>query len=366
MQTERRIGFLMLCCVAMSACVDIQGPMPEPLAPSEVIADLRITSRAVMMAVGDTVQLTTQATAMDESAIPVDPRAVRWKSLDSVQVYVDTLGRVIGRKPSSVPVSVIASYRVALTTKSDTIPVYVTVGSIDASKLTLVAVDSTRVGAGSAMGRPRVRADLYRGNTLVSKGSFIPISVPAPVTISYSAIGGNDGEPVYMLNNDKSRLGKFWVRASVNLYGTEVSDSIEFTGIYPALIEIAFWLTDMPDGSIGNFGTVATKFNLQPCGVLQVRMLSAVLVDMVFSDSLAESSACGPIPQSVLTSIETNAYVPMFGNFVGANINGFPSFTIALRRSNTEGEIIYFLRETATQKRLNVSGTYINTTLNPL
>lgn len=339
----------------VQACVDIQGPAPQPLPTNQVISELQIGSSAAMIEVGDTVQLTVRAVAMDESEIAVDPSMIRWGSSDSSQVYVDSLGRVIGKVQSTIPVTISAAYRHVLTTKFDTVQVYVTENRINATSVRIVVLDSNRVGANPLFGYPRIRTDLYRGDTLVLVGAQIPISATQPVVLIGAPNGGPDGEPVYFVSNDKSRLGKFWITTSVNLYGNEVRDSIEFTGTYPIIAPAIQVVTGQAGGIQPD--TLAPDEpiqNVAPCGIVVIFSLAMVPIDIVFSDSTASSVGCDPIaPESLL-----GFGFPVHGDFIGGNVMTMPPFSVAVRRSNTTGTISYYVRDAITKERLPVSRYY--------
>jgi hypothetical protein len=339
-----------LLAATVGGCVDVKGPVPKPLGSSDVLAAVEITAPAVMMVLSDTVQLGIRAIAMDNSEIPVDPMRIQWKSLDSSQVYVDSLGRVIGRVQSTIAVDIIATYRHERTTKADTIPVYVTATKLDATSIRLVAVDSTRVGT-NAFTFPRIRVDLYRGDTLVMQGAQIPITAPKPVTITYSAFGGPNLEPVFSVDN-KSYLGKFWIKAAAQLYGNLVADSIEFRGIYPA----AAWSMWVVADQDGNF--VANEMspdmpipNAQPCAIVAVILFAMTPIDIVFSDSTASSTGCEPIPLDWFEEVG----LPPGNDIIGGNVLNLQPFSIAIRRSNTQGQISLYLRDAITKERIPIS-----------
>lgn len=346
------------------ACVDVEGPAPIALSPGDILAEVRFPTRAVMMEMDDSLTLLPQVVAMNGTSLVVEPRQIIWKSEDSIRVYVDTLGKLTARIADDIPVKIIASYWRFGITKADTIPVYVTPTRIDATEIRLLPIDSSRVGSGIGFGKPRVRADLYKDGEVVVSGASIPMTVPLPVVLIYSREGGPDKEPVYLVNNDKGYLGEFWVKASVNLYGTEVVDSVLFNGIFPAG-NLGITILPGNDGGITaiEMAPDAIVRSFQPCGWVSVIVSIADPIDVVFSDSAADGDVCAPIPEEVLIQ---GAGFPVKRSIVGGNMLnighdssvGFLPFTQFLRRSNTVGSITYYVRHAVTKKRLPVSGRF--------
>lgn len=346
----------------IGGCVDIQGPAPESLAASDILSEFKLSTDAIMMSMSDTLFLQGSAVSMDASERVVNPRDILWRSSDSGQVYVDTLGRVTARRSSEVPVVITGSYNLSGTTKSDQVSVYVTPTRIQATSVRLISLDSSFVGASfHGIGTPHIRVDLYQDDTVVLQGAQIPVTVPAPAAVAFTPMGGLSQEPVYVVSNNNGYLGPFWVRASVSLYGVKVQDSILFNGKYPAS-------TQIPIASDGMGGVMPSEMlpddptpNLQPCGWIFIVVFQADrLVDVVFSDSTVDTDECTPIPNELLSSSRFG--LPISGNVTGGNVTSvirsgiFP--TLWIRRSNTIGEITYYLRDAVTKERLPVSGRY--------
>ncbi len=339
-------------------CVDIQGPQSSPIEAHNVLSEFHFTSDAMKTKVGDTLQLTLRAVAVDGSPLPIDLQNVRWTSVDSVRVYVDTLGRVIAKSVVSLPVDVRATYSSGKSTKVATIPVYVTASEeLSASSLKIVALDSTRVGYGAVTSvYPRIRLDLYDGLTRVTKGAQLPITVPLPFYASYSQTGGPEKEPVYFISNGGG-LGRFWVKSSVNLYGVEVVDSIEFTATYP-FIGPAWFVGLDSDGVLGAY--VAGTTTIAPCGAVVFTNTMPSPIEVVFNDLAADAEGCGALHQTVL-AFYSFSILPIFDT-VGDSVITVPpgSFgaSFGIRRSATRGVVSWYLRDPVTKERLPVSGSY--------
>lgn len=333
-----------------TACVDIQGPEMEPLKPNDVLAEIKISSTAIMIAKGDSHQIDFKLIAMNDETIPVDLDRIKWTSVESQIVSVSNTGVIRGLDVSEGPIHVAVEYEHKYVTKFDTVSVYVTNERIDANSIRLIALDSTRVGGFAAYGGPRVRVDLYKDGALVEKGALIPIQVDLPALASPDGVGGPNGEPVYRITNDKSIIGKFWVRSSLNLYGNEVNDSLSFTGLYSGFVVPAFGVGSVtPENAppIPVLDTIQLKF-YQACALQMIMNLSMDSVDIVFSDSTASSSGCIPMGTGAIEGIGLGVH----GEFVGGNVLNMPPFSIALRKSNTTGVITFSARKSATKERL--------------
>lgn len=335
-----------------AGCVDIEGPARESLSPSDVFAEIKIKSEAIMIARGDSHRIEIDLIAMNEDTIPYDVGKITWTSLETQTVSVTPEGVIYGKEVASSPINIIASYTYKSVTKMDTVSVYVTDGKIDANEIRLTSLDSNRIGAFPVINRgyPRVRVDLYKDGALVEKGSLIPIQVDEPASAVADGTGGPDMEPVYRITNDQLLIGKFWVRASLNLYGNEVADSISFTGLYNSMPSPIIAIGDIPEGYAGPIPLLDTiPLRLyQLCSTYMIMNLSSSTVDILFSDSTASSTDCDPGPPGYVASIG----LPPYGEIIGGNVLAMPPMTLAVRKSRTAGVISYIVRNSSTQQVL--------------
>lgn len=370
----RQVNIFTFLAVAVTmGCVDIEGPRPPALGSDQILSELRFSSRAIIMNAADTMEAGVRGVAMDGSSITVNRGEVIWRSLDSAIVYIDTLGRISSRvSKTGSPVGISASWTLHGVTRFDTISVQVTENRSDVTGVKLVSLDSTTVGSietTAGIQPPRIRVDLYNGDQLVQAGAELPISVPSQVTAGYDAPSSkNNNEAGYFIRNQLTYLGPFWVRASVNLYGNEVSDSLLFQGVYPSLTTtalIAFVEGDLMEIEMGPDDPVPA---IQPCGWVVIGMLNLRdrSVDVVFSDSTADETGCEEIPVSLLQAGWNN--MPFSGSFTGGIARGlhlsgpFP-FGWWVRRSNTVGQISWYMRDATTGERLPISGRYNQVTV---
>ncbi len=340
-------------------CVDLAGPAPEPILASDVFSEFRFTTDAMMIKPGDTLQTAFVATSAAGTPIPVDLKTVLWQSSDSARVFIDSAGRVTAKAVISNAVEIIAVYTHGTTTRRASLLVYVTADEVSATALKMVALDSTRIG-GSMFGvpLPRVRLDLYQGTTRIRTGMKLPVVVPTPYVATYVATGGPDHEPVYTITNASIRLGTFWMTASINLYGTEVHDSVEFTGTYPSanIGGIGFSMDDQ--GNLMYQGN--TRAMLEPCALTVVPNYTSRSLEIVFSDSSALTDVCTPtvLPESFRNPW---SYFLLGGiawtEQVGGNLL-LPPMSINVRRSATRGVVTWFARDADTKERLPFAGQY--------
>lgn len=337
---------------AVSGCVDVGGPEMPPLASNDILAEISVRSRAIMIAQGDSHQIQFDLIAMNEGVIPYNIDNITWVSQDPLIVSVNEHGVLYGADITDDPVQVTVSYNHNYVTKFDTVSIYVTNGRIDANEIRLIAIDSTRVGGSGMFGNPRVRVDLYKNGSLVRKGALIPITVEEPAEAIVDGFGGPDREPVYRITNMRYLIGKFWVRSSLNLYGNEVNDSLSFTGLNNDFINPAIGIWPVADPLNPPVTVLDTMpLNLyQLCAMQMIMNLSMDAVDIVYSDSAASPTGCDPVPESQLDSM--NLGFPRYGQFIGGNVLNMPPYSLAFRKSSTAGIVSYRVRKSATGEYL--------------
>lgn len=340
-----RIPILSFLLIIVSACVDIQGPEMGVFPDEDILAWIRIRSDAIMIAKGDSHKIGFDIVSVTKDSIPFDSQKIKWSTEEAQVVSVSSDGVIYGRDTSEGPVRIHVSYEHNHVTKYDTVSVYVTDGIIDANSLRLITLDSARIGA-SAVKAPRVRIDLYKDGGLVEKGAIIPVKVDEPAVASMDPTGGPDGEAVYRISNDNFLIGTFWIRASLNLYGSEVSDSVQFTGLYGSFITPLGFISDVSPGQQVPLLDTIPLGQYQLCALYGILNFSSDTVDIVFSDSTASSSGCEAGDISLVEIFG----LPTHGIFIGGNVNNMPPYTMAVRRSNTADRIVWSARNSTTKK----------------
>ncbi len=339
-------GFLIIC----SGCVDIEGPEMEPLAPDQILSRVRFSSSAAMIAEGDSLKVGLSIYAMNGEVIPFNRDSVTWSSSESKVVGVSPDGTIHALKVSDGPILVTATYNYKYVTKSDTVSIYVTNETIDANEIRLISIDSNRVGQNNPFGDPRVRVDLYKNGNLVQAGALVPVEVDLPAGSTVDKTGGPNGELVHRINNFKSLTGKFMVRSSINMYGNEIGDSLEFKGLYNA--QNMFNISQLEPSQVLSKTLLDTLplMLYQTCYFSQFWNSSQDTIDIVFSDSTASSTSCAPSlkPSLIIAWFSSNVY----GQFIGGNIISMPPSSVASRQSNTQGTVVYKVRKSSTKEYL--------------
>lgn len=344
------------------ACSDIKAPDPVYLSPNDIVYQLKFTTKAAMVENYDTITLKVIATFADSSQVQISPELIRWRSIDPSIAAVDSAGKVKASEASFSSTSIIALYTHKGITKGDTIPVYVTSTRLDADEVRIKSIDSTVVGAVALNGTPTVRIDLYKEGALLKEGVQVPVVIPDGVIVSQVPVPSFPGMFWSKLINNKGILGKFYVHASLNLYGNEVRDSVEFTGAYPASNNLPSIIQNMEGGvSAPTMKPSDPVKYIQPCAIVKFLLLLPLTikpVDIVFSDSLQSGSeTCAPISNADVNPGGSSVRA----NQVWGNVTGLigPGLVIVVRRSPTVGEVSYYLRDAITKDSLPVSGRYI-------
>lgn len=335
--------------VATIACVDIEGPERPLVDPVDVLAGIEISTRSVMMQVGDTLPVHVIATSMEGTQIPIaDPLSVTWISADPLRVFVDSTGNILALGTTSQAANIIAKWTYNGITATDTIPVLVTVNRLDVDDIRLISLDSTNVGPVHSLGHyPHLRIDAYKDGSVVLTGATLLLTSDANVEIRRINPPA-PAFPRYEIQNPNWVITKFYVRARGNVYGTEVADSIEFQGLYRAgYVGYAMENPETGEFAVGDLGTSGR--NIQRCADVVLYTISADLrpIEIVFSDS-AEVSDCDP-------AVDDDA--PFNGQFMGGNMHitydePFMIYTYN-RKSSALGKVTYFIRDAVTKERLS-------------
>lgn len=351
--------FIVAIVLIASGCMNDKEPTAPVIDASNAFASLNFTTNVAYVQQGDTLPLSLIATAIDGSTIPINTDSIHWVSADSSLVHVDTLGRIIGRGLTQLPVEVVARYTHAFTTRTDTINVYVTLDGFRATQVKITVLDSTRVGADADANSPRLRVDLIDDNGEVRNPDALPIFKPESIFLTYSPIGGPLGEPVYFVKSIGTYFGRFWIKASFNLYGVEVRDSVEFTGLHRYKL-VTITAIEAPDGTISASGMDSTgRITVQSCGRVGFLLVLSRPVDVVFSDSLAPSDGCDPLSESALSDISYYGEVYK-GDSIGGNLLNLQpvGYSFYYRRSNTKGQISWYIRDAITKEPLSIGGKF--------
>jgi hypothetical protein len=330
--------------VAMVGCSAMEGPEFKSVSPETVLSFVEINEGAAMMQVGDTLDLTLIAKAVDNTEITLDTSHTVWSSEEPTIVSVTQEGRVIAHTASSVATNVSVEVRYGLVTRRTSIPITVTTDRIAATGSRLILLDSNKVGlsANAIFGLPRIRLDLYQGDVLTYRGVRTPMEAPEGVTLLYTTSADTAVGNHYQVRPGITMpYGPFWIKARVNLYGMQVSDSVQFIGGYAT--SAAIGLVPATGGAIaGNKSPFDPPAILQPCANMVISSALPQPVDIVFSDSAAGEEGCAPFPQVVTPAIRQ----------IGGNMLNVARGVAVARKSSTRGEIRVWLRDAVTKDSL--------------
>lgn len=342
----------------LHACSDFEGPRADRVNDSDILTRVAINSEAVIMKQGDSINLSATLYSMDGTELTgVDHSLIEWSSASPIDATIDSTGKVIARRVVTAPVSIIAKLEYKGTTKADTIPLYITADSYTATEVRLVALDSNRIGA-LGTGATRVRIDIYDNENLIIKGARIHIeSTVSGVAVNYAGGGGSLGDALFSVQNTASHVGPFYIKVKGNLYGSEISDSLEFTGLYPAMVifSIAY------NSNTGEYA-FASGINplipqlLQPCAVMVIMVNgNPEPIDLIFSDSTDSNINCDPNHPPMFPTMIQNVNG---GNLLGIPVPNPGTFPYMQRRSGGTGLISMRIRSAASKELIGPTAQF--------
>lgn len=322
------------------ACSSMEGPEFRGISSTDLLSRIDISERAIMIQNGDSLDLGVSAYSADRAELSIGEGAVRWTSEDSSIVSVTQSGRIKTKKASDISVNIVASYKRGMVTKNDTIPVFVTEDRYDATSARLISLDSNYVGMNGLelFGLPRVRLDLYREGSLIFRGAKAYLAAPDEISLEYRQSFDGEIGNYYLVNNILGYSGSFWIKAVLNLYGTRVADSIEFTGTHTAGITLNLFPPAPGEPIAGSMKPTDLPVLAQPCAVVMIAQFTTEPLDIVFSDSAVSPSGCDTIPDIGFPILKS----------MGANLLSVPPSTIAVRKSSTKGPVSIWLRDPVT------------------
>lgn len=373
--------------IVVSGCSDIESPQIGSVPPDQILYQVRMSTNTVMMQRGDSLQLSPLAISSTGSELDVNQADyITWSTTNGDIVTVDSTGLIKGiANTPSLPVNVSVSLKYGLVTKSHSIPVYITDSKIEISKIKLISLDSTRIsytpssgggvpidGGGRGTTPPRIQIEAFYDGEPVIVSEALPLEAPVGVIFNFD----RDAQ-IYRVLSGSRNIGKFMIRLSGNLYGNEVSDSLEFESVYYHSKIIAnpgfSWtvLFDPINGVPPLYARVETdsvwrntvssnNIVLQKCAVVyinggneeSIRLLYPEFryppLDIVFDDS-ANVSDCDS------GNVDTSKYLEVLGGNV---YNWSKSDKGVVRKSSAIGEVEWHVRD-ATTKEILFNGRYV-------
>lgn len=346
-------------------CSDLQAPKPKQYDEASVLTRVVLNTEAVIMKVGDSIQLAASLYSINGAhLLDIGSAKIEWISSSPLDATVDTAGLIKARRTVTAPVRIIAKLQYNGVTKADTVPLYVTANSYTASEVKIVAIDSNKMGPITFV-PPRVRVDVYNGSELVIKGARIQIESSIPgIAVNYAGAGGVLGDAIFSVLNTPAYLGKFYLRVKGNLYGNEVADSIEFTGLYPDQqgLSITYDEQTQSYNVSNNSSERGLVYKMQPCGYLGIAVrFNPEPIDILFSDSSSMPVPCEPNVGVYLAHFypDPSAIIPQ----LGGNIYNVPpqlggSQFLVQRRSGNLGIITARVRLSGSKQFVGDSVSY--------
>jgi hypothetical protein len=294
----RRPAVAIACAAALvtSAACGNDPTRAAPVDVDKIIWSLRSAPRgAVVLAVGDTIQLDVHAINIDQTPVPIDRGTIIYSTANPSYVTVSPTGlvRAVMATPPSTRIAIVASYMADNIVRADTAIVAVTPTRLTIDSITFT-VDSARV--------PFWRA--FFPNPMAWGGG-----VPLPDVY----IGFRARDPSVWANPVQGYAtfyvaGQQWLYASTNAYGQTYSDSL--------LVTVLSWASQSLSVSSDATGNIlASGANvdtyIQPCGTISWTNRTSVLVDITF-DKPEQVGTCGvddTTPTGNITNLAPNTAV---------------------------------------------------------
>lgn len=325
-------------------CADPSAP-PNSYPPmEEVLASIAVSTEAVILAVGDSLQITASAKNIFGESLPLGSgMPVAWQSQASKTVSVDSNGVLHALKATSEDeyITITAKWTYGGVTSTAEVLANVTATQQPIAGIRVVSSDSARSGwveplSGSLSGVSVTTVDADGRQIGIPR---IPLtlhdSMPTGTisTIFLGRIGALVGLGQYAVMS--RAVGEFWLYAQSTVYGVVMRDSLRFTGLYPALAEIPIIQDSSSNALISKFS--GQEVFVQPCGLVHFKNVSNMPIDIVFDDSTA-AAKCVPVDQA--------------GNILNLNTN-----QTATRKFPAVGTVRWTVRDPATGTLLTrVSG----------
>lgn len=333
----------------LSACSVVNDPRVRSIGISEVLSNFSFETQAAIMATDDSLPINMIATNINGGNIEIIHDSILWSSSNPSLLTVSDKGVIRASGVSDNPVLVIAAYTHNGSTKRDTLLVTITQNKGTATSVSIVPLDSTRIGSDIDLikGQVRLRIDLYSGETLSSRGVNLPLVADQKNILLTRRYDASENGDYYEIRNDASVgapvIGRFTVFVSLNYYGSVLRDSIELSGLYPAYRELA-WIIQGPD----SIGILSSEKRLQqPCAATVIRVFTLEPVDILFSDSLSAANECSSFIPGVFIPGNPSALPDQIGgNLISVTASG-------MRRSRTLGIINVTVVKSLTKEPLS-------------
>jgi len=263
--------------LAFTGCLSEKATAPAIRSPSTTIGTVAVSPYNVVMAVGGTVQLTVTGESL--TGVPIasfdSVEYLLQNVTDTLRVRVSPTGLVtaLSATSSATPVTInVLPFKDGLT-KADQVILYVTDAVIPGLTLSIqpIAPDSARLAQSSAKFIAPVLANPVTGASIddlrirytVTRDDAPKILVYQVVNVSTPTI---DGQQTSQMSSDiccgalnaivaKGHTGTPWIHADIDVYGTLLRDSVQYTLTPPFNVQISFSKGNFKVGT-GNDGGV--------------------------------------------------------------------------------------------------------------
>jgi len=300
--------------VTAGGCIGEQGVAPSARAPDATLGTIQASPLNVVMAVGQTTQITVTGKTISGDPITSFDSVVylTQSTTDSVRVQVSASGLVTARGSSgSNPVLLnVYAFKGELV-RADQVIIQVTDVAVSGAGLSIQpqAGDSTKLAignsksiipmignsAGDSVPYPTFRLTFHTAD-LIKVGCYTPNfpgigafnSQQLSITPCGSATGFNELRA-------QTNSGTVWVIADAMVYGVHLRDSVQYTLTNPYSSYIFVYANNL---SVGGTGGLVGTIQISPSGVIQFDnsfdMTLGTSVDFVFDNPGAATAADPP------------------------------------------------------------------------
>lgn len=303
MKHRSKVPIFLLMFGGAVSCVDTSAPPVPKLPLAEVLKSISVDPNAVIMALGDSLQLNISALNMLREPLSIPSGApVEWSSNDSEMVSVDSTGKIKALATTGATfINITAKWTHNGYTGSQTVIVNVTPTRQSIAGLRITPKDTTRTSENDEpMPAPpttslSVMAMDANGNPI---GKIrVPLTPRADAGYSYKdlqllylgPIGALFGLDDYVIISNI--IGDYMLYARANVYGTPLVDSLKFTGLYPSGVTVPIQKDSLSNSLVSTY--TGQEFFMQPCGNVKFENKTQTPIGIVFSDS-TKADGCVP------------------------------------------------------------------------
>ncbi len=228
--------------IGLAGCVDSSAPTGINVPEKDVLRELIVSDQVLIMNVKDTAIISVSALNVLGDTIPLRNGILKWKSSELALATVDSVGRVIAQSPTTFKdfVSITASFNYNGVTRTQDIVVNVTPTRLPIAGLKVVSRDSTRSSSNETSFFPPANWATAIAVDVNEDSVAAPVLLLSPsvgkdgtvLVVNLGEIGQMYfGAPYVIISR---YVGPYWIRTSARVYGIQMHDSLQYTGLYPA------------------------------------------------------------------------------------------------------------------------------------